>query len=437
MLPERLRTGLSAGLATASLAAAVAAGGLLVVAPAGADTGTPADEPTSSTSAPSETPSETPTPTPTPTTTPTPTSTAEPSTGLEVDDAVWTWGVNNESSNRAHAPGTVNLFSAGKVPDPGRGGRTIKQQDWRQRSGAVSVRKWDGAAWRAATWAGLSTDSDGDPLGAPTAGTFSNHRFEFTGGEGLVDAAAGTAHIEWDGDVTVLYYSGMSFFYLSDPVLDVADGRGRVTATLSGFASSVDDQGKWEAVPPRRVTVADLPRVDLADPRGFVAQPSYLGVTVTGVPQQTGAPSSGAFPQSYVDFMRVLGTAAFWYSSGAATDPFKAALPLGVSYEAERTVTPPTPSSPPTQEPVAPPTPTPPPSQAPAATMAPPGLRVPLPAAPVAPVAAPGSDEVPVAASAAVAGRPLTQVRLAAAPVAVPAAGERPWLWWSAAALLL
>ncbi|HRD15133.1 MAG TPA: hypothetical protein PLI79_25095, partial [Mycobacterium sp.] len=59
-------------------------------------------------------------------------------------------------------------------------------------------------------------------LGTPTAGTFSHHRFALSGGTGELDVEAGTAHVEWDGDVTVLYYSVMSMFHISDPVLDVA-----------------------------------------------------------------------------------------------------------------------------------------------------------------------------------------------------------------------
>ena len=96
---------------------------------------------------------------------PTPTTTA-----VQLDDAVLRWGVNNESSNRAYAPRTYNFFSAGRVPDPGEGGETIPQGRWKQAAGDVQIQKWNGSAWRKATWAGLSTDSDGNPLGSPTAG---------------------------------------------------------------------------------------------------------------------------------------------------------------------------------------------------------------------------------------------------------------------------
>ena len=177
--------------------------------------------------------------------------------------------MSNEANNRAFAPGTFNFFSAGVLPDPGRGGVQIRPDQWHQRTGAVAVEKWDGSAWRPATWAGLGTDSQGAPLGAPGDGTFSNHTFVFGAGTGTVDPAAGTAHLAWDGDVSVLFYSGMSFFVLSDPALDVTGGRGELTGTLSGYASSQDNPDMWSPVPPQRVTLATLPQVDLSSEHGL------------------------------------------------------------------------------------------------------------------------------------------------------------------------
>ena len=259
-------------------------------------------------------------------------------TAVQVDDAVLRWGVNNESSNRAFAPRTYNFFSAGLVPDPGEGG----DDDPAGRSGSrpagdVQIQKWNGSAWRKATWAGLSTDSDGKPLGSPTAGTFSNHRFVFSGGTGEVDAEAGTAHVEWDGDLTVLYYSGMSMFYVSDPVLDVADGRGTLTATVQGYASSVDDPDTWEPVEPATVTLADLPDVDLADERGFTVDaglPRRRASTASARSPATGGPARSRRPSSTT----WTGSAPRRSGCPAApsTDPFKVALPLSVGFDARR-----------------------------------------------------------------------------------------------------
>jgi hypothetical protein len=357
---------------------------------------------------------------------------ADEAGAVPLDDAVLRWGVNNESSNRAFAPRTYNFFSAGRVPDPGKGGTTLERRHWHQKSGDVLVQKWDGATWRPATWTGLSTGSDGDPLGSPTSGTFSNHRFVFGGGTGEVDRDAGTAHIAWHGDVTVLYYSGMSFFYVTDPVLDVADGRATLTATVQGYASSVDDPDTWAPVDPATVTLADLPAVELGE-SGFSADPAYLGVAVTGVGQvDTGDDLYGAFPQSFVDYMDRLGTAPFWMSSGGATDAFKVPLPLTVGYDASVDQPGPSPSEQPTQAPIDNPVVPPPSTVTVTATPAP--VVQPAPPAVVPPTA----SALPVAAGPLPSAAQLVAVAPAAAPVAGSTGShDSTPTWWLGGGLLL
>lgn len=264
-------------------------------------------------------------------------------TSITIETGVLRWGFSNEANNRAFAPNTYNFFSAGKVPDPGSGGKTLKQADWRQVSGNVSIEKLVGSVWKAATWTGLSTDSNGAALPAPAVGRFSNHQVVFGTGAGTVDREAGTAHIAWTGEVTVLAYSGMSFFYVANPVLDVSDGKGTLKATVSGFGSSQADPDAWVPIAPREVTLADLPEVELGED-GFTALPSYAGVTVSGVGQSPSGTPFGSFPQSFVSFMNELGTAGFWLSTGGSTDPWKPALPLTVSYDADQQVETPTPT---------------------------------------------------------------------------------------------
>lgn len=345
---------------------------------------------------------------------------------ITVSTATLRWGINNESNNRAYAPDTYNFFSAGLVPDPGSGGQTLEEAAWAPSVGAVRIEKWDGTAWRPATWAGLSTDSNGAPLGPPTAGTFSNHSFVFGGGTGTVDLAAGTARIAWDGDLTVLYYSGMSFFYVSDPVLDVAGGRGTVTATVSGFASSVEDPTTWAPVPPAQVTLADLPSVALTE-TSLTATPAY------------GDAATGSFPESFVAYMDKLGTAAFWKASGAATDPFKVPLPLTVGYDAAVVAPTPTPSAAPTKTPpplanpvVKPPRPT--ATVTVTARPAPAPVTAPPPAPLPPPVAA-----VPTASAAQLpAATQLVAVRSEVAPTGRDERAAGPaHLWWAGGVLLL
>lgn len=372
-----------------------------------------------------------------------PGETDTPTGSTAIEDVTLRWGLNDESSNRAFAPDTYNFFSAGRIPDPGRGGTTIDRADWSSRDGAVQVEKWDGTAWRRATWAGLRTTSAGEPLGSPTAGTFSNHTVTVSGGDGVVDPVEGTATIAWEGEVTVLYYSGMSFFHLADPVLEVADGVGVLTAEVSGYASSQADPDVWEPVAPERVTVADLPDVEvdaLTDgslDTGVSWRPAYLGVRVSGVPQQRDGEHAGSFPQSFVDVMDRLGTAAFWFSSGGSTDAFKVAAPLTLSTGEDDVVGPtPTaaPTGPGTTATPAPPTVVPPPATVTAtvtAAAAPTSAPAPAPSAPAPPVGEPSATSIAPVTTVT------TQTRLLAAPATATPRDRPDPLWWVGGSLLL
>lgn len=340
-------------------------------------------------------------------------------TKIAIEDAQLRWGVNNESSNAAFLGGTYNFFSAGKAPDT-LGGQ-LAASKWSATSGSVAIEKWNGSSYQRATWAGLSTDSAGVKLTNPLSGQFSNHTVVLSKGEGTVDPTTGDATIKWTGDFTVIYYSGLSMFYVSDPQLTVEDGVGTLTARGSGFSGSREGTSGWGPVAERTVTLANLGDVDLSDEQGFTATPAYAGIRVTGVPQVTNGPAFGAFPQSFVDFANELGTAAFWYSSGGSNDAFKVALPLTVSYDASNEVTP---TPPPTVKPPAkvtndvvnPPSNTP---------LTAPNLPVSLGPAPAASLI----DTVPLDGARAVA---LT------AASALPARRETPdtLLWWLGTALL-
>ncbi|MCX6406683.1 MAG: hypothetical protein NTV28_07175 [Propionibacteriales bacterium] len=363
-----------------------------------------------------------------------PDPTAQEATGpRDVDDAVLRWGLNDESNNRAFAPGTINFLSAGKVPDPGRGGTIMPASGWSARTGDVAVEKWDGSAYRPATWAGLRTDATGAAIGG---GRFSGHQLVFSGGRGTIDPAAGDATITWDGDASVVYYSGMAFFYLSDPELVVEDGVGRVTAELGGFASSMEDLTAWGPVAPERVVVADLGTVDLGSAQeeagGFTATPAYDGVQVTGVPQVR---PYGSFPQSFVDFQRKTGTAAYWYSSGGSADPYKKASPMTISW-AGADVTPPPAPGPAPLDPVENEVVLPPPAPSPSPAASSPGqqARQSAAGAPAADVAPPPAAVPRSAGGELVQTRPVSTL-LPLPPAATESARDALW-WWLTAALL-
>ncbi|RNL63000.1 hypothetical protein EFK50_14895 [Nocardioides marmoriginsengisoli] len=327
-----------------------------------------------------------------------------PAGAFEVDDALLRWGINNETNNRGAAPGTFNFVSAGKIGNPGEGGQVLteasagakwangKPAGWKASEGAVRVEKLrpDGD-YGLATWAGLQTDRDGTALGGYAVNTkFSDHQVVLSGGTGSVDRTTKTATISWDGDFTIVYYSGYTFFYVSDPVLTVTQGVGRLTGTMSGYSSDMVDLTKWAAVPTRtNVVIADLGTVDLDKDLGFTASPKYLGVKVTGFDQVTSGQYFGSFPQSFMNFLKTVGIGAYFHSSGGSIDRNKVPLDLAVSYAAGSPIIPKTPEGEGENPPVTN-TPPPPPPSPPARVVQPPGPVLPQQPAPVAaPAAAP------------------------------------------------
>lgn len=281
-------------------------------------------------------------------TTPQPTPTL-PVTTRVVDDAQLRWGINNESNNKAFAPGTFNFLSAGKIGNPEAGNKQInpkdqgatwtngKPADWRAKDGNVALQKYVKKAWKPATFAGVRTNSSDVTMTGNNG--FSNHEIVLSGGKGTVDRTKRTASIQWTGSFTVIYYSGYSFFYITDPKLTVTKGVGKLTATLSGYGSSMEDLDKWEAVAPvENVVLATLPKVDLGSDKGFSTSPAYRKVAVSVPDDQTTQIRDGAywgsFPQSFINYQTASGTASYWYSSGGAADAHKIALPVTVSYAA-------------------------------------------------------------------------------------------------------
>ena len=350
---------------------------------------------------------------------------AEETTPFSVTDAVFRWGINDESNNNAFAPGTFNFPGAGTAPDPGSGGQVINDQArwpgtgataWRAAAGNVRIEKVTSAGPVPATWAGLRTGPDGESLGGPTVEVFSNHQVVISGGTGEVDPAAGTATIRWKGSFTVFYYSGMTFFTLTDPVLEVTPTSARITATGSGYASSMEDLTRWQPVPATTVTLADLDGVgtdDLAAEKGFTAATRYLGVRYDapggGTAQVRTGATWGAVPASLLAFLEKVGMASYWYSSGGSGDRFKVTKPVTVSWDARTAIEPEPPTEAPTtpggtpqnpagEEPPADTTTTPTTAQPTAAQPAGPALPAPA-GAPVASPAAtqPASYQPPVA----------------------------------------
>ncbi|MFG6444417.1 hypothetical protein ACFXQA_04010 [Microbacterium sp. P07] len=254
-----------------------------------------------------------------------------------VTDAVFRWGINNESNSAAFAPGTFNLLSAGVVTATSPSDR-VTAANWQQSDGDTRILKLQSdGSYAAATFAGLNTDAAGTRITTGN-GLSSGHIVEIGAGTGTVDPAAGTAEIQWSGTFTSAYYSGMTRSWITDPRLSVAaDGTGTLTATLGGYGTSMDDPEKFETLAPvEDVTIATLANVEV-DADGFSVTPDYLGRTVdvgAGSPQVTTGPAAGAFPQEFVDFQVKTGQGPYWYSTGGAADARKPATALSVAYTA-------------------------------------------------------------------------------------------------------
>lgn len=254
-----------------------------------------------------------------------------------VSNAVLEWTISREADNASLAPGIVNYWSAGR--SDGTAATYVPT------NGNVTVQKKNAAgsfvpigSEPAVSWANKNRDGNGNLVTATNA-FFLGQRVRYTGGTGTVNTATGAATIRWSGTFTVNFYGSYTPFWIVDPTLTVdAGGAARLTATIGGRGSSQEN-------PDIQITLPDTPGITLAEfadvyaggaiATGWTAPTRYLGSNVTppaGSPAQVGGVHKGAWPQSFVNFHGQTGTAAYWYSSGAAADPLKAQEPVGVHY---------------------------------------------------------------------------------------------------------
>ncbi|WP_194861225.1 HtaA domain-containing protein [Dietzia sp. SYD-A1] len=260
---------------------------------------------------------------------------------VELTDAEFRWGLSRQSAGPSHGPG-LNFLSAGDSSAALAGpGATITEQTWRATSGQVTIEKRSAnGGTSTATWAGTQTDQAGTALRDAASSRYSGLEMVFGKGTGTVDAASGTAEIQWKGTASVLYYSGLVFLSVTDPVLTVTPTKATVTATLGGRRSAQDNPEVSTPVPSRIVVLANLPRsrVELGGKKGFSVTPEYLGVPYSAGagenPQTRDGAYWGAFPREFVDFAAEAGSGGFWYSTGTS-DSTKPALPIAVSWNSD------------------------------------------------------------------------------------------------------
>ncbi|GAA1999006.1 hypothetical protein [Microbacterium ulmi] len=252
-----------------------------------------------------------------------------------ISDAVFQWGFNAETGSPGFAPGTCNFLSAGVAGDAGSSHVWSEAEGlYASSAGNVTIKKPDAAGELVQTsWATKCQQ----PSGATTTFTApSGNIVEITGGEGTV-AADGSVEIAWDGSFSVVYYSGYTYWTATNPVLTLdADGNGQVTATASGYGTSMEDMTQWVPLAPTQIVLADITAAQVGD-SGFTVTPDYLGIEVTSTqsPQVRTGANWGSFPQSFVDFQVLSGQSSYWYSSGGAADVRKPTTPLTVSYAVE------------------------------------------------------------------------------------------------------
>jgi len=270
-----------------------------------------------------------------------------------IDNAQLRWGLNRESGGGAFAGG-CNFLSAGTAGNAG-SARVWTEGDgfFSGRSGAVSVQKPDSAGqWVQSDWAGRCLDATGTPVTATSVNSSTGNQVVIEGGTGGRTATGGL-RLGWTGSFTVAYYGGMTYWSAADPVLELdARGNGRLTATLSGYGTSMDALTEWRPIPGRTVVLAELHGADLGDPAasgqgGFSVLPDYLGVqNGSGLQSsRTGENEAywGSFPAGFVSFQQLTGQAGYWLTTDGQRDAAKPASALVVNYDAAAPAIVPTP----------------------------------------------------------------------------------------------
>ncbi|MFZ4894945.1 hypothetical protein ACL9RL_10875 [Plantibacter sp. Mn2098] len=249
-----------------------------------------------------------------------------------ITNATFEWGVNDQHQLGSQFGG-CDYFSAG-LSDGSAG-------QYRTQQGNVQIikRAADGSV-QAVGLANRCTPA--------SSGSLDNgQHLLFTKGTGSTDAASGATTISWTGVATVNSYGGLVPWSITDPKLTVAaDGTGHLTATVGGWASSMDDPNTKNPLPPTPdVTLADFSEVQVSA-AGITATPLFAGIdyfplvdgvrsTVSAISDQVKIqrPGWGSWPQSFVDFQYRTGLSTYWHTSGLSADAKKPPLPVTFAFD--------------------------------------------------------------------------------------------------------
>ncbi|MGL3806488.1 hypothetical protein ACSYDW_10355 [Paeniglutamicibacter sp. R2-26] len=268
--------------------------------------------------------------------------TAENPKKFTVTDAQFRWGLNKEASSGAHFGG-CNFLSAGVAGNTG-SSRPWTESDgfYTASSGETRIEKpGSSGTWVMDSWDKKCLDASGREVGTSAGEQGTGSQVVIDGGTGDIDMVRNTAEIHWKGSFSVAMYGGLTYWSATDPVLSVANGKGTLSATLSGYGSDRLDTTKWSKLAPRQITLATLPSVELGE-KGIVAEPAYKQVRIDGVeiPQARDGANWGSFPADFVGFQAETGQGAYWYSSGGAGDGRKVASPIYAAYTPDASIAP-------------------------------------------------------------------------------------------------
>lgn len=278
-------------------------------------------------------------PPPPPTTTTTTTGTG---TVRTVSNAVFEWTISREADNASLAPGEVNYWSAGQSDSTA--------ATYLPTNGNITVLKRNAAGTyvpigseAAVSWTNRNKDGAGNTVTA--FGAFRlGQKVRFTNGTGTVNTATGVTTIQWTGTFTVNFYGRFVPFWFTNPKLTVdSSGTGRLTATMGGFASSLDNpEVRTPLTPVANVEFATIPNAFAggSTATGFTRPTAYLNTTITppsgAAPQVAKTTTNqsywGSWPQSFVNFQNQTGLVSFWYTSGSSLDAKKPQEPVSVAW---------------------------------------------------------------------------------------------------------
>lgn len=283
---------------------------------------------------------------------------------LDIEDAQFTWGINPESNSGAFFGG-CNFLMAGQAGDVG-GSKVWSNAEGEEmystQVGNVSLRKLNAQGeWTTPSWDTKCLDPHGRRvLSSDPATNHTETEVVIDGGEGHYDASEGELTIQWEGTFSVVYYGGMTYWWATDPVLELSENSsgelvGEVTATASGYGADMFDTSKWVTLGETTITLATFGEKsskktfanlvsDDGDLIGFQGRPDYEGVainTTAGGPsgeQNRSLENWGSFPQDFIDFQVETGQAAYWYTSGGLRDLAKPPSVMTVSFDSSRLV---------------------------------------------------------------------------------------------------